>query len=417
MQNLLRSIILLSSFGIFVLIPMIVRAQAHEIDLEAERQSVAQESVDQVESETVLPEYVLDEEIPAELRDRAALENSGPHFIFEEDVEFDEDLVGDVYVAGGNVVVNGNITGDLLVAGGNVTINGEVSEDVRMAGGDVTINGLVGKNLTAVGGNVQFGPDSQVLGSAVVGAGNVVFDGLIDGNVFVGAGEMSTAGQFGASISGGTGKLVVKNNTVIQGDVNIRTDDEFTFEEGAIVEGRRDIRIVEDHEQEIESTPVADMIGRTIFSILTIMAGGAMLLKFLPQFIGTAVAKAEANIFPTMGWGFIKLFVTPFVVIILMLTVIGIPIAAIFGLLYIVAIIMSGWFTSYLIGSQVIRFSSEKLFTNTYLQLLIGAIVLAVASRVPVFGGWVQFLSLISGLGAMMQAEKALLFKDKSKQK
>ncbi|MDO8601665.1 MAG: hypothetical protein Q7R62_00830, partial [bacterium] len=75
---------------------------------------------------------------------------------------------GDVAVAGGTVriIAGAKIAGDLLVAGGNVVIDGEVTGDVRLTGGRVTLTG-------SVGGDVWNNTEQLTLNSTAVVGGNL----------------------------------------------------------------------------------------------------------------------------------------------------------------------------------------------------------------------------------------------------
>jgi len=54
-----------------------------------------------------------------------------------------EVIDGDLYVAGGTIIIDGTINGDLIAAGGTITVNGMVDGSIMAAGGTVNINGEV----------------------------------------------------------------------------------------------------------------------------------------------------------------------------------------------------------------------------------------------------------------------------------
>lgn len=62
-----------------------------------------------------------------------------------------------LYTAGANVTVNGDVTGDLTAAGGMVSITGTVQQEVLLAGGTLDVSGQVGGNARLAGGNITAG--------------------------------------------------------------------------------------------------------------------------------------------------------------------------------------------------------------------------------------------------------------------
>src|SRR5215211_7623373 len=65
-----------------------------------------------------------------------------------------ETIPHDLYLAGGQVRVDGRVEGDLVVAGGQIELNGPVLGDLTVAGGRVTIAGPVEGDLRVAAGNV-----------------------------------------------------------------------------------------------------------------------------------------------------------------------------------------------------------------------------------------------------------------------
>jgi hypothetical protein len=93
-----------------------------------------------------------------------------------------------VYTAGSNVTVSGNIAGDLVAAGGMTTIEGSVEQDAMLAGGTLNINGSINGDARLAGGNITVG--SPVGGDLVVAGGNVTVTGRssVGGDLVAGAG-------------------------------------------------------------------------------------------------------------------------------------------------------------------------------------------------------------------------------------
>src|SRR5215208_5757743 len=69
-----------------------------------------------------------------------------------------ETIPHDLYLAGGQVRVDGRVEGDLTVAGGQVTIAGPVEGDLRVAAGNVVLSGPVREDALAAAGDLTVAP-------------------------------------------------------------------------------------------------------------------------------------------------------------------------------------------------------------------------------------------------------------------
>jgi hypothetical protein len=331
----------------------------------------------------------------------------GPHFFGGETVTVDEDLVGDVYVAGGTVTVNGNIAGDLLVAGGEVTIAGTVTQDVRVAGGEVTLEGTIGGNTSAAAGRLKQSSSSSIAGSAVLAAGQFDLLGSIQGKTHLAGGQADLSGNFNQTVTGAVGSATIGSAAVIAGDLQLMTEEEAQISNGATITGRRDVRVIERHQEE-ERQDLRPDWGMLVFNILGGMFAGAVLLSLFSKQAQTTSGYMLKKPLETLVWGFVKLVVTPFVILLLLITVAGIPLAAVVFLLYIALFFVSGWLVSYALGRKIYQLTKANWLNSRYVQYLVGLIVLSLLTALPYLGGWVQFVMYLAGFGAVLQLENSI---------
>lgn len=75
-------------------------------------------------------------------------------------------VYGDVVAVGGTAYVDGTVEGDAVAVGGNVEIRGHVAGSVRAAGGNVVLysTAIVGGEVTSVGGTVWREPGASIGG-------------------------------------------------------------------------------------------------------------------------------------------------------------------------------------------------------------------------------------------------------------
>ncbi|MEW5756089.1 MAG: hypothetical protein AB1810_07270 [Pseudomonadota bacterium] len=129
----------------------------------------------------------------------------------------------DLYLAGGRVQVNAEVTGDVLAAGGHVLVENQVSGDVMAAGGAVEIRGQIADDVRAVGGQVQL--RGVVGGDAVVAAGDVVLarGARVAGRAWLNGGEVEVAGQVDRELRINGGTVVIAGEVAGDAIVTART--------------------------------------------------------------------------------------------------------------------------------------------------------------------------------------------------
>lgn len=102
------------------------------------------------------------------------------------DVVIDAPIVGDVYLAGASVLVRSTIEEDLFIGGGRVRVAGEVKGDLRIGGGEVVIQGPVAGDVIVIGGNVEITREASVGGDLVAAVGQLTIDpapNIIQGSI------------------------------------------------------------------------------------------------------------------------------------------------------------------------------------------------------------------------------------------
>jgi hypothetical protein len=77
-----------------------------------------------------------------------------------------DEVVDEVLVFGGSATIDGKVDGEVVVLGGSLRINGEVERDATVIGGSIRLgpDAVVGGDATAVGGSVHRQPGARVEG-------------------------------------------------------------------------------------------------------------------------------------------------------------------------------------------------------------------------------------------------------------
>lgn len=332
----------------------------------------------------------------------------GDFFAFGERVEISGTVNGDVYVAGGMVFVDGVVNGDLIAAGGTINISGKISQDVRIGAGQITITGSIGKNITFGGGNVEITDSASIAGSILAGAGNVVIAASVGGDIRIGSGSLTLSNQVKGNVVAGVEDLRLRSKAKIEGNLFYWSKKDASIDSSAKIVGGLS-RFTPDNTINLSATKLSSNFNGFFFvlkivSIFYTLVIGLLLIKFLPTFSQNAADRIKNKPWPTLGWGVLVFFGIPLLIIGLLISVIGIPFALVATPAYLIVLYVVRIFVFLFTG----QFVAEKLNLkiNKYLVFILGGTIYYLIQLIPLIGGFVIFLVLLLGLGAVIAAKK-----------
>ncbi len=249
----------------------------------------------------------------------------------------------DVVAFGGDVVIEegARVAGDVVLFGGNLDLSGQVGHEVTVFGGNVTLQrgSLVEDNVQAVGGKVSQQEGATVRGRIQQGGNARVFP--------------------------------------------------FTFV-APTIRGGVDLGI-------------NFVIGvfRGLITALAIAALGALVLVFLPAQTDQVRETARLAALPSVGVGCLTLIVAPLLMLLLIVTCLGIPVAGVLGVA-LVAAILFGWIAvSIILGEKLLGAVNAKNIVPM-LSLVVGVLVLWLITSLPILGWLISLFVASLALGAVV---------------
>lgn len=313
------------------------------------------------------------------------------YFAASEVVEISGTVNGDVYAVGGQILVDGIVNGDLLVAGGTITITGNVSGDVRAAGGQILFSGNVGRNVSVVGGNIEFTDSAIIGGSIATAAGSVVLNSPVNGD-----------------INAAVGNLRLSSSANVSGDINYISEEEISSSETASVSGSVNRTRTPEYQAPSEQEVKGFFQGLDLFaklsSLLTSLVIGLLMIRFLPNYTENAANVVNKRFLPSLGTGFLGLIVVPALIVVLFMTILGIPLAFLLGGAFILYLYVVRIFAMVAIGQKTV--SLLKFKTNPYWIFAIGLVAYYVLTLIPILGGIIKLFVLIASFGAALINER-----------
>lgn len=323
---------------------------------------------------------------------------------------------GDAFIAGGEVLIDGEINGDLLVAGGNVTIRGRVINDLRVAGGNLTISGPIEGNVTIVGGDIFLTDNARIGGSLVAVGGNFQVFSPIGKSATFAAGNVVIGNSIGGDIVAGVGKLDLVQSASVAGNINYWSSEKIDVSPNASVSGSITLHQTPQNKQKESEAKVA-LAGLTFFwklvSFTSALILGLLFIKFFPVFSKGVSTTLQTSTLKSLFIGLIALVVTPVGVVLLLITIFGIPIAAIILIVYLIEIYLTKIFVSLALGEYLAKRFKWKISIGWI--YLLGLVIFFILSSIPVLGALISLSGLLLGLGAILIYKQKYYFLAASK--
>ncbi len=149
--------------------------------------------------------------------------------------------------------------------------------------------------------------------------------------------------------------------------------------------------------------------GEAIFSSFLISLLGLFVLALVmnalfPKFTfgATNIAYQQSGKSALIGFAYIVL--APIAIVLLMITLVGIPSALAFTSIYIASFFISGALAVILTGKLLMNLFRRGSENITWITMLVGSLAYVLIGLIPVFGWFVKFALVIIAMGAFIQS-------------
>ena len=327
--------------------------------------------------------------------------HEGSYFAAGGKVIIDGTVNGDVYAAGGAVEISGAINGDLLVAGGDVTVNGTISDDIRAAGGSVRIDGKVGNNVTVAGGNVSLGRKAEVSGGVIAFAGNVQVSGSVAKDLIAYAGTAAVSGTVGGGVNFHGEEFTTLPGAKVAGSAKIWLEDESRMKiADGTVSGKVDFEKLVGKQSPTILGHSRGMFWFKILWTVWLFLTGLILFVFFRRVFGKYRAVLRQSTLSTVLWGIAGIVVLPIVMLILAITIVGLPFAILILDLSFWLVYLSQLSTALLVGDLIFR-NRESAGWAPFWSYTVGLLIVQALTFIPFVGWLIVIIGLVLGFGAL----------------
>ena len=310
-------------------------------------------------------------------------------------------VAGDLIAAGGSVDVDTDVAGGVVAAGGKVRIGGSVGQSVHAAGGQLSLVGRGGRPPRRARGRVGRAAPAPLAGNQGAAAGPLCGRGGGDGHLSAGAGNLLIDAPIGGDVEAAAGTLELGPNARIGGTLRYRSTEPLKRDPAAQVAGEI-VRIGPDPAQwSSEARQVRR--GAGLFWTTGLMLLAALLVAVTPRLSASVSESLRGRPGFSLVLGFVVLVCTPIATVLLLVTIIGVPLALLVLFAWLALLPVAWASTGVAVGDWFLARAASARGERTRWRVVaavLGVLLLALASRVPWFGGWIGFAALIVGLGA-----------------
>lgn len=330
----------------------------------------------------------------------------------------EETVIGDLYVAGGNTALSGEVQGDLFavganvyvgnritedlfVAGGTVNIIGEILGDLRGVGGNIVVSSLVGDDAVIAGSDIRVLPNSQITGDAAFAGGKIIVEGTISGDVEIAGGEVSINNHLSGNVDITADTVVISDGAVIDGNLTYASRRPALISEGAQINGEVVFNRINNISRTEQFLPT--LWGTWVFIRVVMLVVSGLLLHAIFRNISTKFVNSTINSFSkNLLKGFLLVAATPVMIFILLLTFVGIPFVFLLLSSLVLLSVIAWVYGSIIIGVIVRRLiNRESTIKIDWKSILLGAVIVFLLGFIPYAGLLIKTVLFFAALGGI----------------
>jgi hypothetical protein len=309
---------------------------------------------------------------------------------------------GDLVAAAGRISVDQPVAGDAVLAAGSIEVRGAIGDDLRAAGGFVNLGGLVYGEALIAGGSIAFGPQAEVRGRTWLAGSDLAVAGRLHGGLKAYGKHIVVLGDIYGPVELTAESIEILGSARINGDVTYSSGKDIRIDPQARITGRV-IRAADTFEFPRPRLDIPGLPPLRPLLLFGLLATGVALIALFPRFTVDSLRTVGASPLKSLGLGLAIFFSLPPVILLLAITIIGIPIALALAALYALALLVGYLVTAFYIGDRLLAAARRRdpgLGWRTA-SLAAALLLLVLARHLPYAGTLLVLAALLLGLGAM----------------
>jgi cytoskeletal protein CcmA (bactofilin family) len=284
------------------------------------------------------------------------------------------------------------IVGDIIVGG--------AEQDVSTVAGNVTVHGLAEGDVQSGKGDIMVSPGGDVRGDIDAGLGDVDIQGPVGGDVHAAFGNVYVNAPVGGDVDVGHGDIKLGPEAEISGDLTYG-DGKFTGDSSA-VKGDISANGMALDLDESHGPSVLGFVG-WLFAALAFAACAVLAAVIAPRPLAAAARRVGETPGRAFVYGIVSLPVFFVLCVVLAVTIIGIPLILLLAPAYLAVLFAGTLVAAFFLGTRILMFTGRYRVGNA-MAAVVGALVLAATTFIPILGDLILYALCLLGTGAVIMA-------------
>jgi cytoskeletal protein CcmA (bactofilin family) len=329
--------------------------------------------------------------------------DAGNIYLKGDEIRITEPVAADLFAAGRRIVIEQSVGSDGAIAGGKINIKADIGQDLRIAGGEINVDSRIAGDLVAAGKTVTLGKSSTVGGSTLIAGRDVDINGKLAHGAKIYAENISVSGKIDGNTRLYAREITFSPDAKIDGDLTYASTNPLASEQITHVTGK----VIREKAPEgwrsssWEATFPVTWFHPVFF--LSMLICGSLLYILFPNAVAGTRQTIKSYPLRSLLIGLVLLFMLPPMAVLFMVSLIGLPIGLGLMAFYPLLLILGYLAAAFFIGGETANVLKQPKDFTTGRQIVFLAIALLILAgifMIPLLGGLVVFLALVTGIGA-----------------
>lgn len=311
-------------------------------------------------------------------------------------ITVDGKVNGDVVAFGQKIIINGEVDGAVYAMGQEVVVNGKIKHNLNAAGAKIIINGEVEQTSYWAGAEIQLNNSAKLGGGLMAMGSKINIQAPVNGQLYAFGDSVTINSTIKGDTTVASSNLVVGDSAKIEGNLRYETSSDAKISNDKNITGS----VTKIQPEQSKAKNWVGMFVSTIVGFLTSLILGLVFVNLLPSTSAQITSKMTKHTAFTIVCGLLTLIITPIAVILLLVTIIGLSLGLVVGLIYIALLFVAEIVTAFWLGRLIVKEQKITFAANLY-ALVIGLLIIKILQIIPIIGAMTVILSLIFGLGGI----------------
>jgi cytoskeletal protein CcmA (bactofilin family) len=317
-------------------------------------------------------------------------------------------LDGDVIAWVQTAKVSGVVTQDMNVFAQDVAMTGVVGDDLRALCQSISVDGRVGGDMLALAATVGVSKNTVVAGDLRAACGVASVNGTVEGDLALYAGQVNLNGKvLGDALIVSDGGIAFGDSAEIAGNLVYKSPNPVELRPGTV---KGTVTFTPQLPDEDKGFKLPEGAGPFfhVFLFVAALIAGSILIALTKDHANRTASIIRRKPLKSLAIGFIAFICVPVIILITIALILTIPLAMVLTLGYLIAAYVAKFYVAIWLGSIIVRRADGGKRSPVPVMLL-GLLVLYVATALPFVGTLITFLTVFLGLGALLQRKETRL--------